>query len=479
MPSTTRSNEWCKRRALAEHTTEDLAPLRINIPPREQEVSMAQEHKAACDTTTNHPLMRHPWLVQCHILSLRVFFSLQVSPMDMPSTSGRLTERSDQLLSSGHQPMLQLVAAWDSLASRLPANTGTGPDADLLVNTLKLVLASANQAAISRALSLASRLAEVAGAGIPLDAGAIAAGILAEAFPQGYGPGTDVLEQRLGHPVVALLSDLNKVRRLPARIELYDDEAAAALRELCLAFYDVRSTAVEVVARLHSLQRRADVSCGNTADADLQVAALEALQIYAPLGHALGLGSIVTRLEDLCFQVLFPASYEATTLWLHQQAESNAIALEQAKTALQAAAENNPRFRELASGLQIYGRTKSPYSTLKKLLRLGNTAKGGRSRGEVYDLIGLRAVVVPRSDLAPAAAEAAAVEACYLVEETAHIMWKPVDGRSKDYLKAPKDNGYQSLHSAVVLEEDEEGGMSTLELQIRTQGRCLQCLNLI
>ena len=107
---------------------------------------------------------------------------------------------------------------------------------------------------------------------------------------------------------------------------------------------------------------------------------------------------------------------------------------------------------------------------MKKLLRLGNTAKGGRSRGEVYDLIGLRAVVVPRSDLSPTEADAAAIDACYLVEQAAHGMWKPLAGRSKDYIQAPKGNGYQSLHSAVVLEDDEEGGMSTLELQIRTQG---------
>jgi (p)ppGpp synthase/HD superfamily hydrolase len=253
----------------------------------------------------------------------------------------------------------------------------------------------------------------MAGDGIPLDAGAIAAGILAEAFPQGFPAGMDALEQRVGRTVMSLLADLKKVRRLPSRIELYDDTAAAALRELCIAFYDVRSTAVEVVARLHNLQlgtaelsavRRSNTSNNSSSNAhvdaaDLQVSALEALQIYAPLGHALGMGSIASRLEDLCFQVLFPASYEATTLWLHQQAEANAITLDNAQAALHAAVAAMPEFHQLASGLKIYGRTKSPFSTLKKLLRLGDTSKGGRSRSEVYDLIGLRAVVIPRSDL--------------------------------------------------------------------------------
>ena len=37
--------------------------------------------------------------------------------------------------------------------------------------------------------------------------------------------------------------------------------------------------------------------------ADQQILALEALQLFAPLGHALGLGAISSRVEDLCFKV--------------------------------------------------------------------------------------------------------------------------------------------------------------------------------
>ena len=60
--------------------------------------------------------------------------------------------------------------------------------------------------------------------------------------------------------------------------------------------------------------------------------------------------------------------------------------------------------------LQVTGRTKSLYSTLKKLLRLGDTERGGRARSDVYDLLGLRCVVQPRRGLAPAEAEALATQ---------------------------------------------------------------------
>ena len=384
--------------------------------------------------------------------------------------------------------MLQLVAAWDSLASRLPAGPGAGANAEVLVNAIKIILAHAPSDRTARALSLASRLAELAGAGLPIDVDSIAAGILAEAFPRGLPLPDDAVAQRLGPAVAALLSDVAKVSRLPARIDLYDDGAAAALRELCLNFYDVRATAVEVVSRLHALHRAARTP-GVHAAAEGPVLALEALQIYAPMGHALGLGGVSAELEDLCFRTLFPASYERTTQWLRRHADVNGATLRAAEEALLAAVAGAPEFQRLAGGLEVEGRTKSPFSTLKKLLRLGDIARGGRARSEIYDLLGLRAVVVPRRDLPPAEAEAAAVEACYLVEAAAQQLWRTVEGRSKDYIASPKANGYQSLHSTVLLEGERGAGggeaaaagaegqqAPTLELQIRTQGEYIHIL---
>lgn len=66
--------------------------------------------------------------------------------------------------------------------------------------------------------------------------------------------------------------------------------------------------------------------------------------------------------------------------------------------------------------MQLLSRTKSLYSIMRKLLRLQDPAAGSRRLGDMFDLLGMRAVVLPREDLPGAAAEAAAVEACYRLQ---------------------------------------------------------------
>jgi GTP pyrophosphokinase len=369
------------------------------------------------------------------------------------------------------QPMLQLVAAWDQLAAALPPGASRGHAADLLPAALKLALGRSSPRAAARALALAQSLAELAGTGdLPIDAEAIAAASLSEALSEG----TITLEEvssAAGPAVAQLARDVLKVRGLPHRADLCDDESAAALRELCLAFYDVRATAVEVVARAGAL---VGAACLAAPVHERQAAALEGLQIYAPLGHALGMGRVSARLEDACFQALFPASYEATAAWLHRRAPANEEALARCGATLADAVCSDARFSQLASGVEVRGRTKSLFSVLKKLLRLGDTARGGRALGEIYDLLGLRAVVLPREDLPPEEAEEAATQACYMVLEAAEALWAPVEGRTKDYVRAPKSNGYRSLHCTLRLRPGEGGSgidaPATLELQIRTRG---------
>jgi GTP pyrophosphokinase len=57
-----------------------------------------------------------------------------------------------------------------------------------------------------------------------------------------------------------------------------------------------------------------------------------------------------------------------------------------------------------------------------------------------------------------------AVQLCYVVMGVVHRLWRPIPGEIDDYIAMPKDNHYQSLHTAVIADDGK-----TLEVQIRTR----------
>ena len=193
-----------------------------------------------------------------------------------------LQARPPQQLQQASQTVVALAAAWDQLAPRLPLQVGSSGGSEVILNALKLALAvelyiapaagtlpmgaskrSTSSSSSSywqqqqypykagspaaRGLGVALRLADLASSGLPLDAEAIAAGLLAEALSQpahhqqhhqqsplmGSGSGAalsahslQLIQQRVGPGVAQLVHDVLRVRALPSRVDLYDDEAA-------------------------------------------------------------------------------------------------------------------------------------------------------------------------------------------------------------------------------------------------------------
>jgi GTP pyrophosphokinase len=70
---------------------------------------------------------------------------------------------------------------------------------------------------------------------------------------------------------------------------------------------------------------------------------------------------------------------------------------------------------------------------------------------EVYDVRAVRVIVADKPT-------------CYQALGIVHSIWHPIPTEFDDYIAAPKENFYQSLHTAVL---DDDG--KTLEVQIRTQ----------
>ncbi|HLC35728.1 MAG TPA: bifunctional (p)ppGpp synthetase/guanosine-3',5'-bis(diphosphate) 3'-pyrophosphohydrolase [Anaerolineales bacterium] len=206
------------------------------------------------------------------------------------------------------------------------------------------------------------------------------------------------------------------------------------LRKIFLAMGDdVRVVLIKLADRLHNMR-----TLGHLDPARRARIAQETLEIFAPLANRLGMWQMKWELEDLAFRHVNPAMYKEIAGKLEERRANREATMDSIVV----------RLKELLgqSGIQaeITGRPKHIYSIYRKIERKGVPFES------LHDIRGVR-IIVP--DL----------PSCYVTLGVIHNQWSPLPGDFDDYIASPKDNFYQSLHTAVVYDDGK-----TLEVQIRT-----------
>lgn len=166
--------------------------------------------------------------------------------------------------------------------------------------------------------------------------------------------------------------------------------------------------------------------------------AREVADVYAPLAHRLGIGQLRWELEDLSFRYLEPEAYKRIATLLRERREDRQQYVDEVVRALALELD--------AAGVRatISGRPKHIYSIWRKM-----RAKGiGFS--EVYDVHAVRVLVDELKD-------------CYAALGVVHGLWRHIPHEFDDYIAMPKENGYRSIHTAVIGPEGRN-----VEVQIRT-----------
>lgn len=212
------------------------------------------------------------------------------------------------------------------------------------------------------------------------------------------------------------------------------DMASETLRKTFLAMGDdVRVVLIKLADRLHNMR-----TLGHMPEAKRKRLAQQTLDIFAPLANRLGIWQIKWELEDLAFRYVNPPKYKEIAEQLAERRPDRESQIVIIIEKLQALFDDN--------GLQveISGRPKHIYSIYKKM----------QEKGKAFELVrDVRAVRLLVQDVA----------ACYTGLGLIHTHWRPIPGEFDDYIAAPKDNFYQSLHTSVIWDDGKP-----LEIQIRT-----------
>lgn len=269
-------------------------------------------------------------------------------------------------------------------------------------------------------------------ADLQLDPTTLAAALLHD-VPEDTGTPIEQIRDEFGDDIARLVDGVTKLSQIEwDTLELVE---AASLRKMFLAMAeDVRVVLIKLADRLHNMRTLEALP-----EARRREVARETLEIFAPLASRLGIWQIKWELEDLALKHLDPDRYDEIAGLL---AEGRA---EREKYIAEVVEILQDRLRRAGVEADITGRPKHIYSILRKM------EATGREFQQIYDLRALR-VIVPE------------IKDCYAVLGEVHSLWRPLPGEFDDYIARPKENLYQSLHTAVL------GPVGKpLEVQIRTE----------
>ena len=242
-----------------------------------------------------------------------------------------------------------------------------------------------------------------------------------------------VIEKKFNKNVANLVDGVSKLDKLS--IVKGTETEAENLQKMVLAMSkDIRVIVVKLADRLHNMRTLMYVD----REKQLRIAK-ETLEIYAPIAHRIGMNSLYRELEDLAFKTVYPTRYERLKAAVKKNRGGQKRVLNKIQKDISS--------RLLKGGIAaiVEGREKHIYSIYRKM------KERRRSFEEIMDVYAIKIVVD-------------SAENCYRSLGHIHSLYKPVEGRFKDYIAIPKSNGYQSIHTGVI-------GLKGIpvEIQIKTQ----------
>ncbi|MBI3747352.1 MAG: bifunctional (p)ppGpp synthetase/guanosine-3',5'-bis(diphosphate) 3'-pyrophosphohydrolase [Chloroflexi bacterium] len=279
---------------------------------------------------------------------------------------------------------------------------------------------------VTHPIATAQTLAELG-----LDTVAIQAALLHD-VPEDTEYSLADVEERFGPEIAHMVDGVTKLSKFSTHS--HEQQQAENIRKMLLAMaQDIRVVLIKLADRLHNMR----TLYGLPIEKQLRIAR-QTMEIYAPLAERLGIWQMKWELEDLAFKTLEPERFRELAKLLDTRRVGRESYIDRA------IAELRPRLEAAGIEVDLQGRPKHIYSIYKKMERKG------AEFGEIYDVYAIRILVNDVRD-------------CYAALGIVHSIWRPIPGQFDDYIAVPKNNLYQSLHTAVIALDGKP-----LEIQIRT-----------
>lgn len=243
------------------------------------------------------------------------------------------------------------------------------------------------------------------------------------------------IEKHFGSEIANMVNGLTKIKTLENEDIKFSE--IETIRKMIFAMaQDMRVVLIKLADRLHNMRTIE----GFAEESKRKEKARQTLEVYAPIANRLGIYTIKRELEDLSFKELYPQEYIRIKKLVDKKLQERSQEIEYYKSQIANVLDQNK-----IEYVEISGRAKHFYSIWLKM------KEKNKSFDEIYDLFAIRVVVknIPQ---------------CYETLGIIHSLWTPVPGRFKDYIAAPKSNGYRALHNTVITDRGE-----FLEVQIKDE----------
>ncbi len=244
----------------------------------------------------------------------------------------------------------------------------------------------------------------------------------------------DEIESAFGRDVARMVDGVTKLSKIEAMSE--NERAAENLRKFLLAMSDdIRVLLVKLADRLHNMRTLHFIKN----EAKRRRIARETMDIYAPLAERIGMYDFMREMQLLSFRELEPEAYDSITRRLEHLKEGGHDKVDRIGAELQLLLGGK------GLSVTVSGREKHPYSIWRKM------QERHISFEQLTDVMAFRVITDSTED-------------CYRALGIIHQTFKMVPGRFKDYISTPKRNGYRSLHTTVIHQDN-----ARIEVQIRSR----------